>query len=85
MKNTYEDSASEQHPDSESRAAESVEITEPPLDPDSPAAERLIAFIGRMIALRHGQKGNGRLKDDASSPRSPARTSASAAVGDACQ
>ncbi len=85
MKDTYEDPASEQHPESETRVAESVEIAEPPLDPDSPAAQRLIAFIGRMIALRHGQMGYGRLKDDASSPRSSARTSASAAVGDACQ
>jgi len=63
MKDTYEDPASEQHPESETRAAESVEHEDPPLDPDSPAAQRLLTLIGRMIAMRHSQAANDRLKD----------------------
>lgn len=64
MKHTHQDSASQQqHSESETRAAESVEIAEPPLDPDSPAAQRLLTLIGRMIAMRHSQAANDGLKD----------------------
>ena len=66
MRDTHQDLISQQpHPESETRAAESVEHEDPPLDPDSPAAQRLLMLIGRMIAMKHGQKGKDRLKDDA--------------------
>jgi hypothetical protein len=56
MKDTYVDSTSQQqkHPESATRAAESVEPVEPSLDSDSPAAQRLLMLIRRMIAPRHG-------------------------------